>query len=223
MEKTENAAFRSMVFSAIVLSMLVILSAPQMGHASPSRNSSFSDESYRTSRAIAKDLNLRPVQQKKVMYILEKERQSTQNSRVRLERILERIKRNHFKVSDNLNGRMNKVISDLIYSNYRIRNNIYSILGRQQKKIFAVKMRNSFDTEKYFRSSREMKKYMVQNPKRIKRLRNSDKALKLMIVNRNFSSSRAKQGCDTQARILVNMMINTRSTRFLEHYVNNIW
>lgn len=223
MKKTENAAFRSMVFSAIVLSMLVLLSAPQRGHASPSRNSRFSDESYRISRTIARDLNLRPVQQKKVMYILEKERRSTENSRVQLETMLKRIEINNFRIPDRMKDRIEKLTSDLIYSNYRTRNNIYSILGRQQKKIFSVKMRNSFDTEKYSRSFREMKKYMSRNKDRIERFRNSDKAVMAMIVKENFSLDRAKNRCDIQARILVHMMIKTRNTRFLEHYVNNIW
>ena len=223
MKKTENAAFRSMVCTAIVLSMLVLLSAPQAGHASPSRNSRFSEESYRISRTIARDLNLRPVQQKKVMYILEKERRSTENSRVQLERMLKRIEINNFRIPDRIKDRIEKVTSDLLYSNYKTRNNIYSILGRQQKKTFSVKMRNSFDTEKYSPSSREMKKYMSRNKDHIERFRNSDKAIKAMIVKDNFSLDRAKKRCGTQARILVHMMINTRNTRFLEHYVDNIW
>ncbi len=223
MKKTENAAFRSMAFTAIVLSMLVLLSAPQAGHASPSRNSRFSGESYRISRTIARDLNLRPVQQKKVMYILEKEGRSTENSRVQLDRMLKRIESNNFRIPDRMKYRIEKVTSYLIYSNYKTRDNIYSLLGRQQKKSFFLKMRNSFDTEKYLRSSREMKKYMNHNKDRIEKFRNSDKAIKAMIIKDNFSLDRAKKRCDTQARILVHMMINTRNTRFLEHYVNYIW
>ncbi len=223
MKKTENAAFRSMVFSAIVLSMLVLLSAPQAGYASPSRNSWYSGESYRISRTIARDLNLRPAQQKKVIYIVEKERRSTEKSRDQLERVLKVIESNNFRIPDRMKDRIEKLTSNLIYSNYRIRNNIYSILGRQQKKIFSVKMRNSFDTEKYSRSSREMKKYMSRNRDRIERFRNSDKAVKAMIVKDNFSLERTKNRCDIQARILIHMMLKTRNTRFFEHYVDNIW
>lgn len=223
MKKRDNRILSHILMTVIVLSLVTLLSTPQAGQASSSNAFRHNSDSYRTCSKITKDLNLRPFQQRKVMYILENERRSSEKSREQMERMLNRVKRNNFRVSDKLKGRMNRVASDLIYSKYRTMNHIYGLLGRDQKKRFSARTSRSFDIRKYSKSSTKMRKYLRQNPKRIERLRNSDQALRSMILNRNFSSARANKRCDTQARILVHMMIKTRNIRLLEHYVNNIW